>query len=126
MKRLRATIKKNGPLTAKEAEVLRYLCEGYYRPEIALMLHRSLSVVNRHVEHIAEKLQATGITEITHIALDMGLVEINVLQPGCTTLCSFVIWYLIVVQIFIPSARRPQRAPRPISMRLVRSSIREA
>jgi len=80
MKRLSAKTLKNGPLTDKESQVLRYLCMGYYRPEIALHLHRTLSTVSKHIEHIAEKLHAHGSTEIVLIAEKMGLVEIKIIQ----------------------------------------------
>lgn len=119
MKRLTAKIIDNGPLTDKEAQVLRYLCMGYYRPEIALHIHRTLSTVSKHIEHIAEKLHATGSTEIVVIAEKMGLVEIHMIQRHYEKLLLIL---LVIGQLFSPSlGRRPPQTQRP-AIRLVRTS----
>lgn len=119
MRRLKATIIKNGPLTNKEAEILRYLCMGYYRPEIALLLHRTLSTVSKHIEHIALKLGAHGSTEIVLIAEKQGLVDIKLIHQKYQTL---ILLLLVVGQLFSPNlGRRPPQTPRPLT-RLVRTS----
>ena len=43
-------------LTAREAEVMHWVCEGKTNPEIALILGRTVHTVNRHLEHIFTKL----------------------------------------------------------------------
>jgi DNA-binding CsgD family transcriptional regulator len=40
MSRITARIIDKGPLTEKEAEVLRYMCEGLFSTEIAVRLFR--------------------------------------------------------------------------------------
>lgn len=65
-------------LTEKEAEVLRQLCEGRMRAEIAVRLHRTLSTVSRHIESIAEKWDAHSAAEIVAMAVAKGMVEIRI------------------------------------------------
>jgi DNA-binding NarL/FixJ family response regulator len=50
-------------LTAREAEVLDYLTQGYLYKEIADVLKISYSTVNTHLRHIYEKLHVTSRTE---------------------------------------------------------------
>jgi len=119
MKRLTAKIIQNGPLTDKEACVLRYLSMGYYRPEIALHLHRTLSTVSKHVENIAIKLDAHGSTEIVLVAEKMGLVEITITEYRYQNLMLIL---LIIGQLISPNlGRRPPQTQRP-AIRLVRTS----
>jgi DNA-binding CsgD family transcriptional regulator len=67
-------------LTNKEAEVLRHLCEGRMRAEIAHCLHRTHSTVSRHIESIAEKWDAHSAAEIVAMAVAKGLVDIRIQQ----------------------------------------------
>lgn len=50
-------------LTAREAEVLDYLTQGYLYKEIADVLKISYTTVNTHLRHIYEKLHVTSRTE---------------------------------------------------------------
>jgi DNA-binding NarL/FixJ family response regulator len=50
-------------LTAREAEVLDYLAQGYLYKEIADVLKISYTTVNTHIRHIYEKLHVTSRTE---------------------------------------------------------------
>jgi DNA-binding NarL/FixJ family response regulator len=50
-------------LTAREAEVLHYLAQGYLYKEIADVLKISYTTVNTHIRHIYEKLHVTSRTE---------------------------------------------------------------
>jgi len=119
MRRLTAKIINNGPLTDKEAQVLRYLAMGYYRPEIALHLHRTLSTISKHIEHIAEKLEAHGSTEIVLIAEKKGIVEIKLSQTTHPLLlCLLIICQLSNLNL---NARRPPQTPRPL-VRQIRST----
>ncbi len=123
MKKLHAKIVKNGPLTDKECVVLQYLCEGYFRPEIAVKLNRSLSTVSTHIEHIADKLQARGSTEIVLLAEKLGLIEIKIINQSHHYLLNGALILLIALQLTTPQhGRRPPRTPRP-SIRLVRQRI---
>lgn len=80
MQRITAKVIKNGPLTNREAQILKYMCEGFYCPEIAARLFRSIRTIEKHIENIAEKLDAHGSTEITLIVIELGLVEITLDQ----------------------------------------------
>lgn len=117
MQRISATIIDKGPFTAKEAEVLRYMCEGLYSTEIALRLFRSPRTVSKHMENIAVKLNARGSSEIVLIAINLGFIEIRLVnQP---TLIK-VILMLLLCNTFCPQddARRPPRIPRTSVVRL--------
>lgn len=117
MKRLTAKIIDRGPLTAKEAEVLRYLCEGYFRHEIALRLYRSTSTVSAHIEHIAVKLEAHSSTEIALIAQQMGLVEVR-LKPANNIMKTLLIFIAIMQMNDDMIMRRPPRHQRPAVQRI--------
>lgn len=112
MKRLTAKIVERGPLTAKEAEVLRYLCEGHYRHEIAMKLYRSISTVSAHIDHIAEKLDAQSSTEIVLIAQQMGLVEVRLKQRDNALLKTLLIFIAITQLNGHDIMRRPPRHQR--------------
>jgi len=119
MKRLKAIILKKGPLTEKESCVLRYLCEGYYRPEIAIHLHRTLSTISKHIENIAQKLDAHGSTEIVKIAEEMGLVKIKLIEHRYQKL---VLILLTLSQVISPNiGRRPPNSPRPTTQLIRRT-----
>lgn len=114
MKKLHATVLKNGPLTDKEMAVLCYLCEGCTRTEIALLkLHRSISTINRHVEHIAEKLESTSTAEIVSTAVAAGLVRITV--DYSTSLAEKFVVVLLMLNVTSGhlDARRGPQSPRP-------------
>jgi len=55
---LQATIERLQTLglTEREAEVMHWVCEGKKNPEIAVILKVSTHTVNRHLEHILNKL----------------------------------------------------------------------
>lgn len=57
-------------LTPREAEVLYWLSEGKTNPEIALILSSARRTVEKHVEHILEKLGVENRAAAARIALD--------------------------------------------------------
>jgi DNA-binding NarL/FixJ family response regulator len=59
-------------LTAREAEVLDYLAQGYLYKEIADALKISYTTVNTHIRHIYEKLHVTSRTEAVSKHLRAG------------------------------------------------------
>ena len=59
-------------LTAREAEVLHYLAQGYLYKEIADALKISYTTVNTHIRHIYEKLHVTSRTEAVSKHLRAG------------------------------------------------------
>lgn len=64
-------------LTMKEAEVLKLICRGFTRPEMAAITFRCVGTVSRHVEKIAIKLDAHSAAEIVAKAIAMGIVSIS-------------------------------------------------
>jgi DNA-binding NarL/FixJ family response regulator len=58
-----AGVAETHKLTAREAEVLDYLAQGYLYKEIADVLKISYTTVNTHIRHIYEKLHVTSRTE---------------------------------------------------------------
>ena len=56
-------------LTPREAEVLYWVSEGKTNPEIALILGSSRRTVEKHVEHILEKLGVETRTAAANLAL---------------------------------------------------------
>lgn len=62
-------------LSEREFEVLELITEGLGNKEIAQRLNIHASTVRTHVEHILEKLSASGRTDAAVKALRMGLVK---------------------------------------------------
>jgi len=62
------------PLSPREAEVLRDLCNGLSRPEMAAKYKLSISTVKMNINHIAEKLKAQNTADIIRIATEQKLV----------------------------------------------------
>jgi len=124
MRTLKAEIKNQGPLTARESVVLKFLCEGYMRKEIALRVFRSYGCISKQVESIATKLNARSTTEIVMIAVAAGLVEISIVDQAFElhSLKNLCLVFLIIGQLISPNlGRRPPQTPRPM-VRLVRTS----
>lgn len=62
------------PLSERELEVLKLIVEGHSNPEIALMLHISLSTVKAHIRSIMNKLAVDDRVQAAVIALRSGWV----------------------------------------------------
>jgi DNA-binding CsgD family transcriptional regulator len=120
MQRIHARVINKGPFTDREAEILRYMCEGLYTTEIAVRLFRSPRTIGKHVENIAAKLNARGSSEIVLIARELGLVEIT-LNTSVINPAIRIILLLIMCSNLMPqhSMRRP-KTPRAPVVRLVR------
>lgn len=100
-----------GHLTDKESSVLFWLCHGLSRKEIAQKMTRSLGTISKHVEHIAEKLDAHSHAEIVAKAVAAKLVNITLKM-------------LLIVFMFNAggyrveqSLRRPPSTPKPPATR---------
>ncbi|HKJ94191.1 MAG TPA: response regulator transcription factor, partial [Gammaproteobacteria bacterium] len=61
-------------LTTREVEVLRVLCRGLSRRQIARTLHISESTVRHHLEHIYDKIGVTTRTAAALFAMEQGLL----------------------------------------------------
>lgn len=64
----------HGPLTRREIEVLRGICEGKANKEIARDLDLQEVTVKLHVKTLSRKLEARNRTHAAMIARDRGLV----------------------------------------------------
>lgn len=62
-------------LSDREVEVLKLITDGLGNKEIATKLQINVSTVRTHVEHILEKLSASGRTDAAVKALRLGLVN---------------------------------------------------
>lgn len=70
---------QQGPLTPREAEILRLLASGKSNPAIAAELFLSVRTVENHVAHILDKL---GVRTRTEAALAAGRVTPTPPSPG--------------------------------------------
>jgi DNA-binding CsgD family transcriptional regulator len=77
MQTLTAEIVALGPLTPAEGDVLKLVCEGNLRWEIAKRRCRSEKTVSAQLDSISGKLDAHGSTEIVCKAVAKGLVRIS-------------------------------------------------
>lgn len=102
-------------LSKAEGRILSILCTGKMRQEIADELCRSYGTVSKHIETIAEKLDAHSAAEIVAKAVAKGLVKITFIP------CLFVMISMTQLDNHAVRPRLP-RAP------LVRhfSALREA
>ena len=65
----------NGPLTAREREVLQLVGEGSSSPEIARSLHLSVKTVEGHRSRIMAKLNLHDVAGLVRYAIRTGLVS---------------------------------------------------
>jgi DNA-binding NarL/FixJ family response regulator len=66
-----------GPLSAREREVLQLISEGFPTGEIAQQLHISTKTVDTHRRQIMGKLGARSIAELTKYAIREGLTSLE-------------------------------------------------
>jgi len=64
-----------GPLTAREVEVLKLVAEGHSSQDIAELLVISIKTVERHRANIGEKLDIHDRVALTRYAIRRGLTE---------------------------------------------------
>ena len=76
-------------LTSREREVMQLFAEGHSTHQIAERLHISEKTVASHRENIMDKLNITGIAELTRYAIREGLCSIcapcHSIKPICKT-----------------------------------------
>ena len=66
---------RSDPLTERETQVVKLIAEGHSGREIAELLHISEHTVERHREHILDKLGLRDRVALTRYAIRRGLVE---------------------------------------------------
>jgi DNA-binding CsgD family transcriptional regulator len=62
------------PLSVREMQILKLLCEGNSTPKIATILHLSEHTVKSHRKNILQKLEVKNTMDIIKIAYDKGLI----------------------------------------------------
>lgn len=94
---------------------MRYLCEGYTRPEIAAHVFRTPSTIGSQIESIARKLSAHSAAEIVSTAVAAHLVRIEITDEH--TLFQRLVAVLLMFNVVGGhiDMRRPPRTPRPVA-----------
>jgi DNA-binding NarL/FixJ family response regulator len=65
-------------LTSREMEVFQLIAEGKANKQIAAELSIGMKTIERHREHLMEKLKIHGIAGLTRRAIGAGIIESNV------------------------------------------------
>jgi DNA-binding NarL/FixJ family response regulator len=71
-------MKKAAPLTSREMEVLQLIAEGKANKQTAAELGISLKTVEKHREHLMEKLDIHDTAGLTRYAISAGIIESSV------------------------------------------------
>jgi DNA-binding NarL/FixJ family response regulator len=64
-------------LTGREREVLQLIAEGKTSKQIALMLHVSQKTIETHRRKLLEKIEASGVAELTKYAIRAGITSVE-------------------------------------------------
>lgn len=67
--------KKNVRLSSRESEVLQLIAEGNANKEIASELQISIKTVEKHRQHLMEKLNIHDTAGLTRYAISAGIIE---------------------------------------------------
>jgi len=70
--------KKNVNLSSREAEVLQLIAEGNANKQIAAELTISIKTVEKHRQHLMEKLNIHDTAGLTRYAISTGIIESSV------------------------------------------------
>jgi DNA-binding NarL/FixJ family response regulator len=70
--------KNDHQLTSREAELLQLIAEGHANKQIASELSISIKTVEKHRQHLMEKLNIHDIAGLTRFAISAGIVESSV------------------------------------------------
>ncbi len=65
-------------LTSREAELLQLIAEGHVNKQIASELGISIKTVEKHRQHLMEKLNIHDIAGLTRFAIASGIIESSV------------------------------------------------
>jgi DNA-binding NarL/FixJ family response regulator len=65
-------------LTSREAELLQLIAEGHVNKQIASELSISIKTVEKHRQHLMEKLNIHDIAGLTRFAIAAGIIESSV------------------------------------------------
>jgi DNA-binding NarL/FixJ family response regulator len=70
--------KSDHQLTSREAELLQLIAEGHVNKQIAAELNISIKTVEKHRQHLMEKLDIHDIAGLTRFAIAAGIIESSV------------------------------------------------
>jgi DNA-binding NarL/FixJ family response regulator len=70
--------KNDHQLTSRETELLQLIAEGHANKQIAVELNISIKTVEKHRQHLMEKLDIHDIAGLTRFAIAAGIVESSV------------------------------------------------
>ena len=76
--RLTLLKKRGARLSSREAEVLQLIAEGLANKQIAVELGISVKTVEKHRQHLMEKLNIHDTAGLTRYAIAAGIIESNV------------------------------------------------
>lgn len=72
-----AEVKGSSSLTPKERQVLQMIAEGKPTKDIAHSLNTSVKTVEKHRQHVMEKLNVHSVAELTKYAIREGLTSLE-------------------------------------------------
>jgi DNA-binding NarL/FixJ family response regulator len=75
--------KRTTELTSREAELLQMIAEGHVNKQIASELGISVKTVEKHRQHLMEKLNIHDIAGLTRFAIATGIIESSVQSTIC-------------------------------------------
>jgi DNA-binding NarL/FixJ family response regulator len=75
--------KRTTELTSREAELLQMIAEGHVNKQIASELVISIKTVEKHRQHLMEKLNIHDIAGLTRFAIATGIIESSVQSTIC-------------------------------------------
>jgi DNA-binding NarL/FixJ family response regulator len=68
-------IKKATGLTSRELEVIQLVAEGHANKQVAADLHISIKTVEKHRQHLMDKLNIHDTAGLTRYAIAQGIIE---------------------------------------------------
>lgn len=77
-KRASGSPSRNAGLTSREVEVLQLIAEGKANKEIAAGLGISMKTIEKHREHLMQKLDIHDTAGLTRYAISAGIIESSV------------------------------------------------
>ena len=78
LSRMGVLSKKTAPLSSREREVLQLIAEGKANKETAAELGIAIKTVEKHREHLMEKLDIHDTAGLTRYAIGAGIIESSV------------------------------------------------
>jgi DNA-binding NarL/FixJ family response regulator len=72
------TVKKATGLTSRELEVIQLVAEGFANKQVAVSLNISIKTVEKHRQHLMDKLNIHDTAGLTRYAIAQGIIESSV------------------------------------------------